>query len=736
MNTSYKIKPLLAALLLLQLPGAFAQPLEEEDLALIYGDKEFVSIATGTKQTVRRAPSVTSVITAEDIQAMGATNLDEVMEAIPGVHVNRSHGSYMSLYSIRGISSTPITNPQVLMLQNGIPISSAWRGDRGQSVGAPLLENIARIEVIRGPGSALYGADAFSGVINLITKNAATAPGTEVGARQGSFNAQNVWVRHGSRQGALDVAAYLQVGRSDGAGQTLAADAATRLNKAFGGTSSLAPGPMNTGDQVIDAQLDLGYDKWRLRGGVKQRSADAGVGVSYALDPVGSEETRHVNADLSWNDDNFAQNWGLGFTASYLQHSEDNSYQMYPPGTVLPAYTVSATTPAGIQDLLGPVGTVVRGTFANGMLGTPGRWERQFRLAANATYNGFANHSIRLGAGHEDLNMYRIRTVKNFWLRTDGAAALIGVPVPTGASIDYAALQPHQLPHRRFNNYVYAQDEWKLARDWTLTGGVRSDSYSDFGNTTNPRLALVWDASLDLTAKLMVGQAFRAPSFNEQYGINPSGDGNPDIKPERIKTLEAAFSWQARKELKLNMNLFRYTMTDAIRPVAKPGGIGAQFTNTGQLHGGGMEVEAVWDASRTVRVTANLALQESIDESTNADAGYTPHKHAYARADWRMAGDWMLSSQLNWVADRRRAKGDTRPQVPDYTTFDLILRHTREKSPWNFAFVARNLFNATALEPTLYVAAPGNQPSYPTSNIPGDLPVAPRSLWLQVTYKL
>lgn len=722
-------------LLALHTHGVTAQVLEEEDLALVYGDKETVSIATGTKQTVRRAPSVTSVITAEDIKAMGATNLDEVMESIPGVHVNRSASSYFSIYTIRGMGNTPTVNPQVLMLQNGIPTSSAWRGDRGQSVGAPLLENIARIEVIRGPGSALYGADAFSGVINIITKNAATASGTEVGVRLGSFNSRNIWVQHGSRHGALDVAAYLQVGRSDGTNQTLAADAATRLNRAFGGTSSLAPGSLNTGDEVVDAQLDLGYDKWRLRTGIKQRTADTGAGISYALDPVGSEETRRINADLSWNDDNFTPNWGLGFTAGYVQQIEDNSYQMYAPGTNFPPYTVSATTPAGIRALLGPVGTTVR-TFTNGMLGMPGRWERQFRVSANATYNGFAGHNIRLGLGHEDLNMYQIRTVKNFWLRTDSAAALIGVPVPTGAVIDYGVLQPHQLPHRRFNDYAYIQDEWNFARDWSLTAGIRNDNFSDFGNTTNPRLALVWDASLDLTAKLMFGQAFRAPSFNEQYGVNPTGDGNPNIKPEKIRTIETAFAWQARNSLKLNLNLYHYTMKDTIRPVTKPGGIGAQYTNTGQLHGSGMEVEAVWDASRNLRVTANLALQESIDESTNTDAGYAPRKHAYARADWRMADNWMLSPQLNWVADRRRVKGDTRPQVPDYTTFDLTLHNSREKKQWNFAVTARNLFNATALEPTLYVAPPGNLPAYPTAAIPGDLPVAPRSLWLQVTHKL
>ncbi|CAK0780863.1 hypothetical protein CCP3SC15_810013 [Gammaproteobacteria bacterium] len=99
-----------------------------------------------------------------------------------------------------------------------------------------------------------------------------------------------------------------------------------------------------------------------------------------------------------------------------------------------------------------------------------------------------------------------------------------GIPVPNppdGSVIDYYDIQSHLLPHQRRVDYLYAQDEWNLARDWTLTAGVRHDRYSDFGSTTNPRLALVWDATLNLTAKLLFGQAFRAPSFTEQYGINP-----------------------------------------------------------------------------------------------------------------------------------------------------------------------------------------------------------------------
>lgn len=717
--------------------NAIAQTAEEEDLALAYGDKESVSIATGSKQTLRRAPAVATVITAEDIKAMGAKDLDEVMESVPGIHVARAANNNFSLYTIRGIGANPTTNPQVLMLQNGIQTNSVYRGDRGQSIGAPLLENIERIEIIRGPGSALYGADAFSGIVNIITKTAQSAPGTEMGVRVGSFNSRNAWVQHGSQHDALDVAAYLQVGRTDGIQEIVSADAATRLNRAFGGTSSLAPGPLNNGADVVDAQVDLGYDKWRLRSGYKLRSnAGLGVGAVYALDPTGKEQTEHINADLSWTDAQFAQNWGLGFNANYLRHIEDNNYTMYPPGTKLPNVTVTDSTVAALLGV--PVGTSVSGLFANGMLGSPGRWERQFRTSGYATYTGFADHSLRFGAGHEDLDMYQVRTLKNFWLNTS-AGPLLGIPVPTGGLIDYSAIQPHLLPHRRFNDYLYAQDEWNLAKDWSFTAGVRNDNFSDFGSTTNPRLALVWDAAYNLTAKLLYGQAFRAPSFNEQYGVNPSGDGNPYVKPERIETQEAAISWQAREDARFNLNLFQYTMKDTIRPVTKPSGIGASFQNTGSLHGDGGELEAAWDASRNVRLTGNYSWQQSIDDTTNTDAGYAPHNHVFARADWRLADNWMFSPQLDWVADRRRVKGDTRPPVPDYTTVDITVRNTRNKGNqnlWEFSASVRNLFNATVLEPTLYLAPPGNLPTYPTSAIPNDLPVAPRSLWLQATYKL
>lgn len=259
---------------------------DEEDLAMLYGDKTFVSVATGHKQTLRRAPSVATVITAQEIEAMGATDLDEILETVPGLHVSRSANIYAPLYVMRGVYSLYL--PQVLMLQNGIPITTQYVGNKGNIWGGYPVEHIARIEVLRGPGSALYGADAYAGVINIITKTADDTPGTEVTLGAGSFNTRNASVQHGGKLGPVDVAAYLRVGSSDGIRETVTADAQTRFDRIFGTRASLAPGPVRTGYDAVDANLDLAYGNWRARAGYKLRdNVGTGAGTASGLDPLG-----------------------------------------------------------------------------------------------------------------------------------------------------------------------------------------------------------------------------------------------------------------------------------------------------------------------------------------------------------------------------------------------------------------------------------------------------------------
>ncbi|KAF0205042.1 MAG: iron complex outermembrane recepter [Gallionellaceae bacterium] len=686
------------SLVLLNSPGAFAQSNEEEDIALIYGDQATVSIATGSKQTLRRAPAVATVITAENIKAMGATDLDEVLETVAGMHVARSASSYTPLYVIRGIYSQHA--PQTLMLQNGLPTTTQYLSGKGQVWGGLPVDNIARIEVIRGPGSALYGADAYAGVINIITKTAANTPGTQSGIRGGSFNTKDAWVQHGGQWGVVDVAGYLRVGSTDGFRQTITADTQTARDTRFGTHASLAPGSVNTGHDAADGSLDLAYDKWRLRTGYKLRNnVGTGAGIASALDPVGKAKSERITADLSWTSPNLSQDWGTGLTASYLEYNDTvpTPYMLYPSGTQFPT-----------------------GTFPDGMIGAPEKRERDIRLSAFSTYSGFSNHSLRFGLGHDDLNLYATREYKNFTFSATGA------PVPTGAVIDFTNTAPFMLPQRRKVDYIFAQDEWDFAKDWTLTAGVRHDNYSDFGSTTNPRLALVWDATLDLTAKLLYGNAFRAPSFSESYSINnPVSRGNPNLRPETNQTWEAAFTWHARRDTQVNLNFFRYEMKDIIRIAPNPApAVGSTYNNTGNQHGNGMELETVLDYSSRLRLTGNYSFQESIDDATGQDAGYTPHHRFYVRSDWRYSSGWFTSAQVNRVLDRARAAGDNRPNVPDYTTVDLTLR-SPTKGQWDFSSSVRNLFNADVREPSL---APGL--------IPNDLPMAPRSLWVQATYKM
>jgi outer membrane receptor protein involved in Fe transport len=685
------------------LPVALAQaPSEEDELAHIYGDKTTISIATGAGQPLRRAPAVATVITAQDIAAMGATGIDEVLESVPGVHVSRSNNSFAPLYLIRGIHSE--FNAQTLMLLNGVPLTTLFVGNRGLGWGDMPVENIARIEIIRGPGSALYGADAFSGVINVITKTAADIGGAELGLRVGSFRSRDGWLQYGGRLGHYDVAAYLRVGRTDGQRETVGADQQSLLDGAFGTQASLAPGPMNVGFHALDASVDAKRDRLRLRASYKLRDdLQTGAGVAAALDPVGRYRIERVTSDFSWSDIDLGRDWRGTLTASYLHYRQSFNVplQLFPPGAF-------------------------GGSFPKGMLGAPNTWERQVRLAAVAHYGGLQGHNLRIGAGHDDLDMYRTQEFKNFTIIASGPATGLPVPLPSGQVEAFPAAASFAEPHRRTVSYVYLQDEWRMAKDWTLTAGLRHDRYSDFGSTTNPRAALVWDANLDLTVKLLYGRAFRAPAFTEQYSINnPVIRGNAALKPETISTLEAAFSWQARADTQINLSLFRYDMKDIIRTTDTGGGT-AQFNNIGARHGTGLELEAQWDATRRLRLSGNLALQRSIDNLTGTDAGYAPRRHVNARADWNIVDGWLLSGQVNHVAQRKRPAGDLRAPIADYTTADLSLRTGKSRSGWDLAVSVRNLFNDAPREPSL---APGLA-------LPGDIPLARRSLHAQVVYHL
>ncbi len=687
----------LSAALLAGPPLASGQTADEAALAEFYGGPEMVSIATGTTQPLRESPAIASIITAADIAAIGATELNEVLETVPGMHVGVSGVGYRPIYSIRGIHTQ--TNPQILILINGISIKNIFDGQLGASWGRMPVTGIARIEVIRGPGSALYGADAFSGVINIITKSAADVHGLELGARAGSFDRNDQYLQWGGELGKFDAYFYLERSHSDGPRERIDADAQTSLDALFGTSASLAPGPAALNRDNTEARADISHGYWRLRGGFQEiNDSGVGAGVAQALDPVGRGDGRRLSADLSYDNPSFGKKLGLTGTLSYYNVENLARLQLFPPGAF-------------------------GGMFPNGVLGNPDVYERHYRGELSGLYTGIAQHRLRLGGGYRKEDLYRVDESRNYTL-VDVGPPFGTVPFPLGGLVDVTDIAAFAREESRNVAYAFAQDEWNFRRDWTLTGGARVDNYSDFGTTVNPRLALVWQTSYSLTTKLLYGRAFRAPSFQELYNVNnPANLGNPSLQPETIDTLELGLNWDAGRGVRSAVNVFYYKMDKIIRFAPDPApSTSTTAQNTGRQTGYGLEAEIAWQAARRLRLSGNYAYQKSTDEETNHDVGFAPTHLAYVRADWTFNPQWSVSGQGTGVFDRKRPPGDNRPKIDDYVSFDLTLRGQRLfGDDWGMRLSARNLFDADVREPSA------------SALIPHDLPMAGRNVFLELS---
>lgn len=675
---------------------------DEAALLKLFDAKDLVSIASGYKQPLNKAPAVTTVITAEDIKAIGATDIDEALETVPGLHVDRRQQGYNPIYTFRGIYSP--ANAQVLMLINGISISNLYQSGRNNIWGGMPVQAISRIEVIRGPGSALYGADAFAGVINIITKTKQEINGTQAGGRIGSFDTYDGWVLHGGSWAGFDVAAMLEYHDTQGQKGIIDADAQTAFDQRFKTHASLAPGPVNLQSQNIDARLDLSRENWRFRAGLQKRgNVGTGTGINQALDPAGRYGSERWNADLNYDNAQFAEDWGVKGQLSYLDTSQEveNNINLYPPGARLP-----------IDISTGQIGKGPLVTFPQGLIGNPTVFERHASINSSAFYTGFDRHTLRLGAGFNYGSLYKAEAIENFGINP--ATGTANPLLPNFSLVDVTGTSSSFIRTTdRKNFFVFLQDEWKFARDWTFIVGGRYDNYSDFGNTVNPRVSLVWEPRHNFTTKLLYGRAFRAPSFTNLYITNnPTIIGNPNQKPETIDSVELGFTYLPTDKLRLGLNVFNYWWQDLIRTVS--------FNNSPITQiGYGTELEIEWKIDNTLKFLGNYAYQKSEDESLNHDAGFAPHHQVYLRATWDFMPDWQITPQVKWIIDRSRTANDTRPAVADYTWVDMTLRRQHIAKHWEVAFSVRNLFDVDA-------RAPG------TTLIPNDLPLPGRSFFGEI----
>ncbi|MEO7717753.1 MAG: TonB-dependent receptor [Capsulimonas sp.] len=137
------------------------------DNELLLASDAMIVTASKTAQSITDAPAAVTVITAEHIQQSGATSIAELLRSVPGVDVMEPNKSQVNV-AIRGFNG--VYANKVLVMVDGRSINIDIDGNVFWNMEPLLLSRIARIEVVRGPGSVLYGANAFGGVINIITK--------------------------------------------------------------------------------------------------------------------------------------------------------------------------------------------------------------------------------------------------------------------------------------------------------------------------------------------------------------------------------------------------------------------------------------------------------------------------------------------------------------------------------------------------------------------------------------
>lgn len=657
-------------------------------LAMDLGEMLKVEVATGTAKQLSEAPAVVSVITAAEIKATGARTLREAVERVPGLHVAASSTNRLTnMFNVRGIQTG--TTPQMLVLLDGVEISELTALSTPQSFMYPT-SFIERIEIIRGPGSAVYGADAFSGVINIITKTPTNNKEFEVGGNIGSFDYFESWLNGNFVQGKLKGGFSINHSQQD--------DDDKRITPY---------GVMSRSYDMENIHLNLEYGEFSLKNWYWQSEQKMGIGAAIFGNDFDRDISKALRTQLSWNG-NLSENLDGTAEVSYSENSSDALFQLLPPGT----------WPIGPDgNLFIPPFTFV--DFPDGAIGQPQGQTNRLKISSAIIYSGIENHRFRVGFGYEDMELADVKEVKNFG---PGVLDVANIPdnLISTELVDVSGTEFIFSPdYNRYLKYLSIQDEWKFAKKWELTAGVRYDDYSDFGSTTNPRLALVWSTTETLTSKFLYGTAFRAPKVAELAFINnPAQLGNSDLSPEEIETVELAFDYRPNKQFTGLLNIFSYQSKDLIQLDQT-----LTYQNIGEQDGKGIEVETNWQVTEKARINANFSWLDSELPLTDEDKAQVPGLMAFLDFQYQFDSNLTFTVQNYWIKDRKREAGDTRPEIEDFLKTDFTILWQSEDS-WQIALGIKNLFDDNILEPSNNSGLFGIGLGFP-----GDFPMESRNIF-------
>ncbi len=492
-----------------------------------------VWLATKTKKSMEEAPATVFVITRLDIHKWGYQSVSEILQHVVGFYVIDDH--IIPNVAVRGVAGGLFGESGTLKVMiDGQSV--AFRATAGNWLGTELIpfSSVERIEILRGPASALYGADAFLGVINIVTR-----PGKEInGANIRSHltltstkTSDHMSAGHdlsiGVQRGSLDIMVSARITNEDRAGLSMPASSPKTSIPSYNQDAPAASGlDLHSKVGLLKLVYHINDDsKVSLWGYLSQLERVADFSPWAQLTKGLDEQGRMRETRIS-----LYQGWTALKAETMLKSDLELSLNA--------TYFFGGPTNRDRVEILSDVSHIKRELSYRGVESTlEGRW----RFLP----------TVSLVGGVEIMNHHQDLPSSLHVLNFDSGALKAGDIIES-----YSVRQGHKA----FNNLAgYIQAQWNpLGKYLDLTGGVRYDHHSIYGSQLSGRMVAVSNPMEKLYTKLLYGYAFKAPAPLLLYAVPfTTGDviGNPDLDPQHVHTIETQVIYRPWKYLSVSTGL-------------------------------------------------------------------------------------------------------------------------------------------------------------------------------------
>ncbi|MEW6992389.1 TonB-dependent receptor plug domain-containing protein [Colwelliaceae bacterium 6441] len=613
-----------------------------------------VTSATKQSQEVSDAPSIINVITSKEITQMGASTLTDILSVVSGFTPLKQLKSDRMMV-VRGLA----LRDGVLVLINGVPVNDAFDGSF--DFYERPVDDIQRIEVIRGPGSALYGGYAVSSVIHIFTKNEKLQPDEgryEVRAAVGSFEERQVALNASKNLSEfidkLNFTSSFSYFKKQGDDLLIIQDSIFRPTQAeFLApyiNPTLTPTKRQESVEKFNGHLNISYKDLTVNFTHSQLIYNPLVShlgiVTEAGKTIKESTLDKLSAHYFWNANDKIDIDGKVYWVS-------NESKLF--GQSQPPQIHGDEDQDGLNESF-PSGIIENFQHRTETVGA----ELEFNYAMSDT------HHILFGLVYDKTELKESQKIANVSLLSRGpslvfpAQDLTSEFVPAGVKRDLSSF--------------YIQDGWQISNKARLTSGVRYGDYSDFGSTLNPRLGLTYQFSNSLYSKLLYGEAFMPPAFSQLFDAAPTlsasrQQGNRDLQPTEIKTIEAQLGYEISNSLQTTVTIFSNNISNEIFFDSTLGV--EKWLNSGERESQGLEFEL-----RGAMLGLDYAfLNYSYQKTDGVDVGlganiHSPHRINFG-GNYKFSDDNLAGFTLSYFSSPAREKYDLRKKINEKFLFNL-----------------------------------------------------------------